>query len=60
MISRATVAGAIRLGVPPPKKMVSSRRGPVSARIAAISRVSIAAQAAWSIRSRLTWLLKSQ
>jgi hypothetical protein len=58
-ISAATMAGCIRLGVPPPKNTVSTRRGPVSARMWRISATSAVRHAPWST-TRETWELKSQ
>ncbi len=54
-----TVAGSIRLGVPPPRKTVSAGRGPVRRRMCRASATSAARHAAWST-VRETWLLKSQ
>ena len=55
----AAVEGAMRLGVPPPKKMLASGRRPARSASRASSWRSAAAKAGWSMRSR-TWLLKSQ
>ena len=58
-ITAATVSGAIRLGVPPPKNTVSTTRPGTSAAVARISATSARRQRSWSTPPR-TWLLKSQ
>ncbi len=58
-IKTATVCGAIRLGVPPPKKIDASGRRPSRAASHASSARNAAAKRTCGIASR-TWLLKSQ
>jgi hypothetical protein len=56
----ATVAGAIRDGVPPPKKMDETRRPGASRPMAAISLRNAATNRTSSMPPWRTWLLKSQ
>ena len=57
---RATVAGCISEGVPPPKKIVETVRSGTRAAVAAISAAKARTKRGSSIGSRRTWLLKSQ
>jgi hypothetical protein len=58
-MSAATLSGAIRLGVPPPKKMEVTRLGPSRAASHSSSASSAWRIRAWGRASR-TWELKSQ
>jgi hypothetical protein len=55
-----TVSGFISEGVPPPRKIDVTSRGPVRSRIDFSSVAKASANRSWSTGWWRTWLLKSQ